>query len=67
MVFQECFKTVSRKFQESSKGVQVRLKGISSFKRIQEYLKEVQQASEESFKGVLRKFPRFFKEVSILF
>ena len=51
------FKEVSRVFQGSSKGVQVRLKGISSsFKEF-----------ERSSTGTSEKFPWCFKEVSKMF
>ena len=64
-------------FKESSKGVQVRWRGISSsfmgIARV-EYLKEVQQVCQESFngistffKGVSRKFQGSFCEVSRVF
>ena len=55
-------------FQKISKGIQVRLKIISSTsKEIPGYLKKVQQVCSGSFKGVSSKFPRSCKEDSRVF
>ena len=55
--FQSSFREVSRVFKESSKGIQVRLKGISSSLMV----------FEKSSTGKSGKFQWCFKEVSKMF
>ena len=75
MLFQGSFKSVSRKFQGNFKGVQIRLKTISSsIERISRVFERSSTGVSgkflwclRCFKKVPKKFPECFKKVSRLF